>query len=121
MSSIPTTSSTDELRQHITDIMIAVTGKKYLTKVSRQGIEATMSLIRQDREAREAKAEGIGAYLAISKISQHVGYLLAHRADGQYGEMTGEVIGNLWEAMKKIQDENVQHMRSSPPDSKAKA
>lgn len=69
---------------------------------------------REAEVAREAqkKGEGIGAYIAISHISKHVGYLLSHRANGQYGETTSEVIHDLWVDMKKIQDENDQYMRT---------
>lgn len=62
------------------------------------------------------KHEGIGKYLATSMLSMHVGYLLAHRADGVLPEMTAQVVGELWQQIGKIQDENAKYMRATHPD-----
>lgn len=65
-----------------------------------------------ERIALEAqkKHEGIGAYCAASSLLQNVGYLLAHRSQGGLPPMTAEVIGNLYDELKKILDENKKSM-----------
>lgn len=71
-----------------------------------------MSLIEAHTSETVAEAEGRGKYLATSILSMHVGYLLAHRAQG-LPKMTSQVIGELWESIKSVQAENEKYMRNS--------
>lgn len=69
----------------------------------------------QQVEAAKEKAEGIGAYVAISMLLQNMGYLLAHKAEGSLPEMTAEVVGELYKQMQSTLKANDHFMRSTPP------
>lgn len=72
-----------------------------------KAIEAIESYLTKFKE----RAVGQGKFIAVSLLLEHIGYLLAHRSQGGLPEMTAEVIGNLWDAAKQIQEENDKHMR----------
>ena len=69
-------------------------------------------------EARK-KHEGIGAYMAAASLLIDVGYLLSHRSSGELPEVTSEVIGDLYDNLKKIFDENKKYMKRRIPVIKA--
>ncbi|SRR6266496_3076598 len=110
----------EELRQKIESIELPVPKDMFVSHnitvgqlIGDRVMDKIMALFDQYLQVAVRKHEGIGAYLAISRIDHHVGYLLAHRAQG-LPIMTSKVIGELWSDMKEITSENVQYMRSSP-------
>lgn len=62
--------------------------------------------------AGRKRNEGIGAYLAVTMLLQDIGYLLGHRNSPGFPSMTGQVIGELYDKIKKTLDDNVEYMRS---------
>lgn len=58
-------------------------------------------------------AERQGRYVTASLLLHHVGYLLAHRAEGTLPEMTAQVIGELYEELKAITETNEPYMRTA--------
>jgi hypothetical protein len=86
--------------------------KAFLDRADQLFTTHLQAAVREESKRRE----GIGAFMAISSIQHHIGYLLAHRANGQYGEMTGQVIHELWTDVKDIQDKNSKYLKAEKPD-----
>lgn len=100
---------TEELRDEITRRL-----QRALTPVSSLAVNAMVELIEAHTQAAVQKAEGIGQYIAASKLSMYVGYLLAHKRQG-LPEMTSKVIDELWNEIKRIEADNNKYMRPITP------
>lgn len=115
--------STMELMVKIKDYWTTADGEpelrgfaEYVRKT--MGDIITQNYLPKDQAAKDVveaqtRYTGIGEYLAVVQLMMEVGYLLEHRRQGGMQPMTADVVKELWNKMKAIQDKNDKYMR--PP------